>query len=152
MGNYLGSYVEDRDSNFKSRGQYRTQGNPGPGSARLFPFTLWCHGQKRPWVRGSKRDGREVVRDDSKIKIRVCVSIRVSYMYNLSNIRCSAVSWPTLYLMQTWIMLNLTFFFELCIHITLIQIEVILNSHVQKTLCFHAFINSRNYTAVKLLQ
>ena len=30
--------------------------------------------------------------------------------------------------------------------------EVILKSHVQKTSCFHALINSRNYTAVKLLQ
>ena len=82
--------------------------------------------------------------------LKKCTPFQIQIIHNLLNIRCSAVSWPILYLMQTWIMLNLNIF--LWILYLFIQIEVILNSHVQKTLYFHAhFIFLRNYTAVKLL-
>jgi hypothetical protein len=40
-------------------------------------------------------------------------------------------------------MLNLNIFLSV--------VYLVIHSHVQKTLCFYAFINSRNYTAVKLL-
>jgi hypothetical protein len=68
-------------------------------------------------------------------KLKKCTSFQIQISHNLLNIRCSAVSWPILYLTQTWIMLNLNIFLWLVY--LFIEIEVILNSHVQKTLCFH---------------
>jgi hypothetical protein len=70
--------------------------------------------------------------------IKKCTPFQIQISHNLLNIRCSAVSWPILYLMQTWTMLHLNIF--LWVVFLFIQIEVILNSHVQKTLCFHALL------------
>jgi hypothetical protein len=39
-----------------------------------------------------------------------CTLFQIKISHNLLNIRCSAVSWPILYLMRTWIMLNLNMF------------------------------------------